>query len=767
MAIIMKKSLSIFLAAIMLISVFAVAPITASAGGDETVISTIEITDLEEPEVGANPDTACTVSQGLTVNKVEFADDNGDTVKASKTFLSGYTYYVQLYLETQSGYKFNVVDNKLAVTATVNGKEASVGGCYVSTLNGQENVIVTITFDKLIDSESLTPVSKVELTNFKVPYVGEHKHNVMPFSTSGVYVGSLRFATVGDVNISDDDVFEEGVQYKALFYIYCQEGFRFPLVDGKPDVAVTVNGQTADVGKVMGYSADEALYVRLLFTPEKRKINEIRLTGLVKPMAGEKPVYNLTPSEGFTVKSFDWYLNNPDSTPVLLNPDDVFEEGKRYFNRIIVEANSGYAFTTDVKAFFNDETESFTAYETTNDSEKERRISVEYAPAKVPTEITSVDLTDLVEPAAGAHPTTTVTAPDGLTVYGVNWSDSNDKQLTESDVFEAEKEYYADIYIQTKSGYKFSVSEDKTAVTATVNGKEAKVSGINGCSKFNYLCVSASFVTENSTEPTQPVTTEPTEPGTTEPTQPGTTAPTQPVTTEPTQPGTTEPTQPGTAEPTEPGTTAPTQPVTTEPTQPQTEPFTEPATTEPVAPKPSNDIGYFNLSGIKNKTYTGKAISQKITLVDTENNYTLVPNTDYIVSYVNNKNVGTATIIITAVGDFEGSIIKTFKITKAKNPIKVKPVTKSVKLKTVKKKSVTVKGAVKVTKAQGKLACKITSAPKAVKKYLKISSKGVITVKKWAKAKKGSYKIKVKVTAKGTSNYKSKSVTKTIKLKVK
>jgi hypothetical protein len=762
-----KKHISFILAALMVLSVFAVAPITASAGGDETVISTIEITDLEEPEVGANPDTTCTVSQGLTVKKVEFLDDNGDAVKASKTFLSGYTYYVQLYLETQSGYKFNVVDDKLAVTSTVNGKEASVGGYYVSTLNGQENVIVTITFDKLIDSESLTPVSKVELTNFKVPYVGEHKHNVMPFSTSGVYVGSFRFATVGDDNISDNDVFEEGVQYKALFYIYCQEGFRFPLVDGKPDVAVTVNGQTAEVGKVMGYSADEALHVRLFFTPEKRKINEIRLTGLVKPMAGEKPVYNLTPSEGFTVKSFDWYLNNPDSTPVLLNPDDVFEEGKRYFNRIIVEANSGYAFTTDAKAFFNDETESFTAYETTNDPEKERRISVEYAPAKAPTEITSVDFTDLVEPVAGAHPATTVTAPDGVTVYGVSWFDGNDNQLTASDVFEVEKEYYADIYIQTKSGYKFYVSEDKTAVTATVNGKEAKVSGINGYSKFNYLCVSTSFVTENSTEPTQPDTTEPTEPGTTEPTQPVTTEPTQPVTTEPTQPVTTEPTQPGTAEPTQLVTTEPTQPGTTEPTQPQTEPFTEPATTEPVASKPSNDIGYFNLSGIKNKTYTGKAISQKITLVDTENNYTLVPDTDYIVTYKNNKNVGTATVIITAVGDYEGSIIKTFKITKADNPIKVKPVTKSVKLKTVKKKSVTVKGAVKVTKAQGKLACKITSAPKAVKKYLKISSKGVITVKKWAKAKKGSYKIKVKVTAKGTSNYKSKSVTKTIKLKVK
>ena len=46
-----------------------------------------------------------------------------------------------------------------------------------------------------------------------------------------------------------------------------------------------------------------------------------------------------------------------------------------------------------------------------------------------------------------------------------------------------------------------------------------------------------------------------------------------------------------------------------------------------------------------------------------------------------------------------------------------------------------------------------------------ISAKGVITVKKGAK--KGTYKIKVKVTAKGTSNYKalSKNVTVTIKVK--
>lgn len=113
----------------------------------------------------------------------------------------------------------------------------------------------------------------------------------------------------------------------------------------------------------------------------------------------------------------------------------------------------------------------------------------------------------------------------------------------------------------------------------------------------------------------------------------------------------------------------------------------------------------------------------------------------------------------------EGSIVKTFKITKADNPIKVTPVSKKVKLKTVRKKAVTVKGALKINKAKGKVSCKIQSAPKAIKKYLKINSKGVITINKWKAAKKGSYSVKVKVKAKGNNNY--KSATKTVKAKIK
>lgn len=66
------------------------------------------------------------------------------------------------------------------------------------------------------------------------------------------------------------------------------------------------------------------------------------------------------------------------------------------------------------------------------------------------------------------------------------------------------------------------------------------------------------------------------------------------------------------------------------------------------------------LSSIPNKTYTGKAIKPGVTL--TYNNKKLKKNTDYTVSYSNNKKIGKATITIKGKGNFYGTRTKTFKI---------------------------------------------------------------------------------------------------------
>ncbi len=73
-----------------------------------------------------------------------------------------------------------------------------------------------------------------------------------------------------------------------------------------------------------------------------------------------------------------------------------------------------------------------------------------------------------------------------------------------------------------------------------------------------------------------------------------------------------------------------------------------------------------------------------------------------------------------------------------------------------------------VTKAQGKVTYKLSIAKKNkknFKKYFKVAKNGKITVKKGLK--KGTYKVKIKVTAAGNSKYNKATKTITIKVKVK
>lgn len=85
------------------------------------------------------------------------------------------------------------------------------------------------------------------------------------------------------------------------------------------------------------------------------------------------------------------------------------------------------------------------------------------------------------------------------------------------------------------------------------------------------------------------------------------------------------------------------------------------------------------LTAIPNKTYTGKAIKPTVTL--TYKNKKLKKNTDYTVSYSNNKKIGKATITIKGKGKFYGSRTKTFKIVPKKvSSFKKKSGTKMVTL---------------------------------------------------------------------------------------
>lgn len=78
--------------------------------------------------------------------------------------------------------------------------------------------------------------------------------------------------------------------------------------------------------------------------------------------------------------------------------------------------------------------------------------------------------------------------------------------------------------------------------------------------------------------------------------------------------------------------------------------------------KQFKDISKVKISGIKSQVYTGSPLKPELILTD--GGKKLVENTDYTVVYKDNIQPGTATLIIVGMGDYTGSVTKTFRIYK-------------------------------------------------------------------------------------------------------
>ena len=81
-------------------------------------------------------------------------------------------------------------------------------------------------------------------------------------------------------------------------------------------------------------------------------------------------------------------------------------------------------------------------------------------------------------------------------------------------------------------------------------------------------------------------------------------------------------------------------------------------------------VSSLTVSGITAKTYTGNAQTQAVVVKD--GTVTLKNGTHYTVSYKNNTNAGTASVVITGKGNYTGSVTKTFIIKKAANAVTAK-----------------------------------------------------------------------------------------------
>jgi hypothetical protein len=171
--------------------------------------------------------------------------------------------------------------------------------------------------------------------------------------------------------------------------------------------------------------------------------------------------------------------------------------------------------------------------------------------------------------------------------------------------------------------------------------------------------------------------------------------------------------------------------------------------------KIKNNFKKATVSGISTKAFTGKNITQSITVK--YNGKTLKKGTDYTVSYSNNKKVGTATVKITGKGSYTGTITKTFKINPAKQEIQ--------KL-TAKSKAFFVdwaqKGSATGYEIQYATNSKFTSAKKVTITNKKTDTK---TVSKLSGKKKYYVRVRSYTTVKGTKYYGAWSASKSVTTK--
>ena len=171
--------------------------------------------------------------------------------------------------------------------------------------------------------------------------------------------------------------------------------------------------------------------------------------------------------------------------------------------------------------------------------------------------------------------------------------------------------------------------------------------------------------------------------------------------------------------------------------------------------KIKNNFKKATISGISNKSYTGKNITQSITVK--YNGKTLKNGTDYTVSYSNNKSIGTATVKIAGKGSYTGTITKTFKINPAKQAIQ--------KL-TAKSKAFFVdwaqKGSATGYEIQYATNSKFTSAKKVTITNNKTDK---ATVSKLSGKKKYYVRVRSYTTVKGTKYYGAWSASKSVTTK--
>ncbi len=327
-----KKTLSVVLALVMIISMFVIAPITASA---EVEISSIEIDNVIEPQVGAHPFAQAGLPTNVTLHELDWYNETDNRwMEDTDTFELGKEYSVKIFLQANSGYEFPVKGSMPDVAVTINGKEAIVTGG--SNWKPNEGLCAKLTFDLN------TKITSIEIKDIIEPVVGAKRSKQVTLSEN-VSLHDIGWFNVTDKTwmLKDDAAFEAGKVYRLNVYVQADDGYKFPVKDYMADVTATINGKQAKITNGTFAEADKGFVASLEFSL-KIEVNSLEITNVIVPQVGAKPSDVVGIAQDYIlIDDYGWY-NLTDQN--WMGTEDTYELGKQYQALVYLKATTGYKF---------------------------------------------------------------------------------------------------------------------------------------------------------------------------------------------------------------------------------------------------------------------------------------------------------------------------------------------------------------------------------------------------------------------------------------
>ncbi|MBQ3417251.1 MAG: leucine-rich repeat protein [Ruminococcus sp.] len=426
-------------------------------------ISSVAVTDVIAPMPGAFANTCCTIPSDCGYRTrynyydgVTWYTEEGDILSHGvDKFVGGKKYTAQIALTALDGYVFSE-----SATGTINGTNARV-----RVDNQRKNLYVNLTFT----CPKVITAADCAVTD---PVAGEKPNDTAVSGDSGKYSAEIInwFKGSGDraVQMASRESFEAGNTYSVRVRYTAQDGYVFD-----ENTVYTVNGQSTTY---LGRGVYETSFT--VINPNQPKPLASVSCTVTKPIAGQKPDNTAVPADSTkyfaTVGS---WIYGTGRTARTMSDDEEFIEGKSYQVQVKFTANRGYYLTDDTFCIINGKAATKVTIR------GEDYYVVTFTAEAATTAISEFSVTNIMEPVAGQSPYYYAAVPagkgylvdedftDGTWVNGVLWhNDTDNKDMTENDTFEADKQYTVTVLLDSAAGYSFASN-----VSGTLNGENAEV----------------------------------------------------------------------------------------------------------------------------------------------------------------------------------------------------------------------------------------------------------------------------------------------------